>query len=200
MEAKEEALSKESPWAGEFIKFGVFMANLVEANSAEEVQAVIESAALPVGSSALRKNSVLSVNVTSYLGASMAFEKNMPFNVTAPIGVDVATGFGRGGSLALNVSPLDVGAIVDYRLSENQMEIESVITLGNIFSPGFHLVYGGPFQVPLSIGGGVQYGPGLTNVSAEGIEVNNAPGWSINAFLAVDMPLFNFYNRQRAKL
>ena len=197
---KLSALEKENPWAEGFINFGVFMANLVEAETAEDAKAVIEAAALPVGSSTLRKRSSFTINLTSYLGAGFDIENNFNTTVTAPIGLDFATGFGKGGSLSLNLSLLDIGAIVDYRLANDSSSIESTITLGNIFSPGAQIVYGFPYQIPLAIGIGAQYGPGLTGISTDGIQVNNEPQWRAKAFIAVDMPLFNFYNKQKAKL
>jgi hypothetical protein len=62
------------------------------------------------------------------------------------------------------------------------------------------LVYGLPFNIPIAIGFGGKFGPGLTGISTEGLSIENKPNWHLNAFLAVDMPLLNLYNRSRKKL
>jgi hypothetical protein len=187
------------PWLDKLVTFGIFMANMVEADSSEQVMDILESFALPVGSSTLRRNSNLSVNLTSYLGASLNVN-NSSIALTAPIGVDVGWGLRKGGSFSLNASLLDIGAIVDYRLSNDSSAIETKITLGNIFSPGASLIYGFPFGIPLAVSFGGQYGPGLTSISHENIPATSQPGWTWRASLFVDMPLFNFYNAPKKKL
>lgn len=192
-------LDKDSSnqWIGQIAKYGLFMSNMVNAETAEEAKAIIESVALPVGSSSLRKNSTVSMNVTSYLGASFATANNWQTAISAPIGVDFGVGFKRGGSVSLNASILDIGAIVDYRLSSDSSEIVSKISLGNIFSPGVSLVYGFPYNIPLALGAGYQYGPGLGGINTNGEAVINDPTWQFKVFLAVDMPLLNIMNRRK---
>ena len=200
LEEELKQFEKDHAWVDKFVTYGVFMANMVKAESAGDVSAIIESVALPVGSSTLRKQSKFSINLTSYLGASMDLDATRSGALTAPIGVDFGVGFGKAGSLSLNFTVLDVGAIVDYQLSADSSSIVSKITLGNILSPGAYVVYGFPYRLPLAIGVGGQYGPGLNSVSADGVSVVNAPTWKFRAFIAVDMPLMNFYNTPRTKL
>jgi hypothetical protein len=200
LKKEKTQFEKNNPWVDKIMTYGVFMANMIEAKSTEDVMAIIESVVLPVGSSALRKNSTFSMNVTSYLGAGVRQQGVWKPSLTAPIGVDMGWGFNRGGSVSINASIIDLGAIVDYRLSNDSSEIVSQITLGNIVSPGIHLVYGLPFNIPIAIGFGGKFGPGLTGISTEGLSISNKPNWHLNAFLAVDMPLLNLYNRSRKKL
>jgi hypothetical protein len=195
------------------------MANLVNAKSEEEVQAVLESSALPVGSSSIKKNSQWNIAFQSYLGAYWSNTKsddfqsekawNNKFGVIAPIGFSFSYGFKKCGSLSLFTSLIDLGAIVDYKLKYDTVQTNSTTTvkvskdykieLGQIFSPGAYLVYGLPWNLPLSVGFGGQYGPGLSSIDSTGNIVTDNPYWRWNAFIAVDIPIFNIYNKERKR-
>ncbi len=198
-------------WVEDFRKYGTFMANMVEAETPEDVANIIEATALPVGSSSIKKNSNWNLAVNGYLGASrrVYFDKknkkvsnnawNSKLAVSAPVGITFSHGFGngKGPSLSLMAVILDVGAIVDYQLTSDSSnaKIESKITLGNIFSPGGYIVLGAPWNLPISLGIGGQYGPGLSSVSSvDNTTVVNEPNWRWGAFLAVDIPMFNILN------
>lgn len=193
-------------------KYGLFMANVVSAKSPDEIQNVLESTVLPVGSSSIKKNSYRNLSIQSYLGAysligpgpDAAGTWSDRFGVHAPIGIAASVGLVRGGSLSLFTSLLDIGAMVDYKLTQAppvgsepaKTEKEYKIELGQIFSPGIYFVYGFPFNIPLSLGVGKQYGPGLSKVESTGTVVEN-PSWRWNLFLSVDIPFFTLTNRSR---
>jgi hypothetical protein len=192
-------------------RYGIFMANVTQANTPEEVNSAIESAALPVGSSAVKKYSDLNIAVQAYLGAYWIFtdSKSTPdiawnnrFGATAPIGISVSYGLRNWGAVSLYGSLIDIGAIVDYDLkTSTDTTTKSTTTtkdykieLGQIFSPGVYLVYGGGLKIPLSIGIGGQYGPGLGKIN-NGTTVINNPSWRWNIFLSVDIPMFNLFTK-----
>ncbi|HEY9049057.1 MAG TPA: hypothetical protein VIN08_24320 [Ohtaekwangia sp.] len=201
----------------EISKYGLFIANVANAKTPEEVQQVIEAAVLPVGSSSIKKNSQFNVSVQSYLGAYWSSNAggaidrawNSKFGVIAPIGISASYGFKKWGSASVFATLLDLGAIVDYHLKYDSVSTGGTktvatsknyqIKLGQIFSPGGYIVYGLPFNLPLSIGFGGQYGPGLSKIEADGRTVVDNPYWRWSAFLAVDIPLFNIFNREGKK-
>jgi len=209
-----EKLEKIIP---EVSKYGLFMSNVANAKTPDEVKNAIEAAVLPVGSSSIKKNSQWNVSVQSYLGAYWsnnaggAIDRawNSKFGVVAPIGISASYGFKKWGSASVFASLLDLGAIVDYHLKYDSVSAGGTktvetsknyqIKLGQIFSPGGYIVYGFPFNLPLSIGFGGQYGPGLSKVQADGTTVVDNPYWRWSAFLAVDIPLFNIFNREGKK-
>jgi hypothetical protein len=117
----------------------------------------------------------------------------------APIGL-VYTPFswGNGGSLSLFGSMLDIGAVVDYQLTQDNAEFEQKILLKNILSPGLHIVYGSAWNLPLSLGIGSQYGPGLLSLKQNDVEFS--PTWRWNIFIAVDLPILNLVQGQKGKL
>lgn len=197
-------------------QYAMFMANMVGAKTPEEVAAVIDGAVLPVGSSSIKKNSNFNISAQGYLGAFVLVKKadnfsgtwNDRFGVTAPIGVSFNWGFEKFGSLGLFTSLFDIGAIVDYQLKKDSVPTSAnssepvakkdyTVKLGQIISPGAYLVYGLFKNIPLSVGIGGQYGPGLGKVSVDNIAVVNNPRWRWNAFLAVDIPFFTLMNHQK---
>lgn len=195
--------------------YALFMANMVEAKDEASVIAALENVILPVGSSSIKKNAKGfsgNISVQSYLGAfwtpyttssSNTVWKDK-FGVTAPIGISWTPGFlswQKVGSLSIFASFLDLGAIVDYKLQKDSLNPTSTtasksysIQLGQIFSPGLYAVYGFPWKLPLSIGIGNQYGPGLSKVTSDATTVDN-PTWRWNVFLGVDLPFFTLSNK-----
>jgi hypothetical protein len=118
----------------------------------------------------------------------------------------VSTGIGKAGSLSLFLPVFDLGAIVDYQVKKDTVVNNGVDTalvnknyqvkLGQIFSPGVFFVYGAPINIPLSLGVGAQYGPGLGKIEGGNALVSN-PQWRWCIFLSVDLPFFNLYNRTK---
>ncbi|PSL24081.1 hypothetical protein [Chitinophaga ginsengisoli] len=200
--------------------YGLFMANVISAKKPEDVQAAIENAVLPVGSSSVKKNTVSNLSVQAYLGAYLSDKDNSfsswtsKFGVIAPIGISYTPGFlswKSGGSIGLFGSLIDLSAIVDYNLKKDSTVIDNGTTnanaiskdykikLGQIFSPGLFVVYGFFGNLPLSIGAGGQYGPGLSKINVDNTAVINNPSWRWSVFLAVDIPLINLHNRVKIK-
>lgn len=195
--------------------FGLFMAGMVAAETPEEVQLAIENAVLPAGSSSIKKKSEWNIAVQSYLGGFYQLKKasqentswNNEFGLHGPIGFSVSYGFKKWGAISGFVSVFDLGAIIDYKLTKDSVitsngassgtvvKKEGKITLEQIVSPGVYLVYGFPGNIPLSLGVGTQYGPGLSKISQGGVNVVNNPSWRPCVFLSVDIPLVNLYNK-----
>lgn len=204
--------------------YALFMANMVEAKKEEQVKAALENAILPVGSSTIKKyaRDWGNISVQSYIGAYYSLNPSKTsvqsawtdkFGVIAPIGIAWTPGilsWRRGGSLSLFASAFDLGAIVDYKLKKDStitddgtkkeaISKDYKIQLGQIFSPGGYLVYGFPWNLPLSFGVGAQYGPGLSKIDAGDNAVITNPSWRWNTFLAVDIPFFNIMNKNKVK-
>jgi len=211
------ALKKFLDFIEKLKPFALFMANIADAKDEAAVKAALENVILPVGSSSIKKNTVCNISVQAYLGAFWSTSNgnhstlstwDSKFGVTAPIGISWTPGWlswKKGGSLSIFGSLFDLGAIVDYKLRKDPSVSggDSVVTkdysikLGQLFSPGGYLVYGAPYNLPLSIGFGGQYGPGLSKIDpGNGIAAVN-PYWRWSFFLAVDLPFFNLVNRTK---
>jgi len=53
-------------------------------------------------------------------------------------------------------------------------------------------------NLPLALGIGAQYGPGLSKISNEGNVINN-PKWMFNVSLTVDIPIINLHPGRRKR-
>lgn len=204
----------------EISKYGLFMANMVAAKSQEEVKSVIENSVLPVGSSSIKKKSIWNFSVQSYLGCYYNLYNGNQLNTSwndkvglhGPIGLALSWGMQKGGSLSLFASIFDIGAIIDYKLTQDSVPSTGTnnkipvtkkdyqIKLGQIVSPGVFVVYGFPWYIPIALGCGYQYGPGLGKIVDDANTLVINPQWRFDFFLSVDIPLFTFYNKQRYKI
>ncbi len=216
-------LNGNYPFKDDYIKYGTFMANIVEADNSDEVKAAIEAAVLPVGSSSIKRETDVNISLNAYLGpmAGMeylpALEQNQwapVLGITAPVGVAFSWGnigngrrksqeapnIGCGGkekggkSLTLFVPIIDVGALTTFRLSNDSTSVASEVKLANIIAPGLYL-YWGLGKGPISIGAGCQVGPQLREISATEINVDKNIYFRYGINIAVDIPFFNFYTR-----
>jgi hypothetical protein len=184
MEAESESVKEK------LFKYGTFMANLVNADSPEEVQAVIESFALPAGSARIKRETCFNVALNAYVGLYAGNERirgleehhQSTFGLMAPVGVSISRGhsflfFGtgkHGWSTSLFFSVIDVGAIASFRFTEGSVPVDSAkeatvyslpkVELKDIISPGVFLSIGIP-KTPLSLNAGYQIGPNLRKVS-----------------------------------
>jgi hypothetical protein len=217
--SKKGALEKLLLFANRVKPFALFMANVVEAESEDEIKTALEAVILPVGSSSIKKNSSGNISIQSYLGAYYAFGQedtapgvwSDPFGVSAPIGISWTPGFlswQKGGSLSLFTSLLDIGAVVDYKLKAEPDPVSAdpdamiivkdySIELGQIFSPGIYFVYGFGANLPLAFSVGAQYGPGLSKIDVANTTHIVNPSWRGQIALTVDLPYFTLYNKHR---
>lgn len=204
------------------LKYGNTMASIVKSKSPEEAEAAIDAAVLPAGSSSIKKNSSWNISLNAYIGGyfGKSFNStdqidgnNSKVGVTAPVGFAISKGLGyywkNGpviGSLSLYFTVIDVGAIAGYRLNDDSTALEQKVTINDIFTPGGYLVYGLglPFKwasyVPLSVGYGWQYGSKLYYKNDEGkLLVSDKSRWRSNWFVAIDIPLANFWTKSYRK-
>ncbi|OJY93177.1 MAG: hypothetical protein BGP13_16180 [Sphingobacteriales bacterium 40-81] len=203
------------------LRYGNLMASIVKAESSEEAQAAIEAAVLPAGSSSIKKNTAWNFSLNAYIGGyfgrpvnttNQIDGNNSKAGVTAPVGLAVSKGlwhYKNGnpiGSISLYGTLIDVGAIAGYRLNNDSTALDSKITLNDIFAPGGYLVYGLglPFKwasyVPLSVGYGWQYSSKLYQKKDNGkLAISDKSRWRSNWFVAIDIPLVNFYSRNYKK-
>jgi hypothetical protein len=220
----KDASGKLFEYVDKIRPFAIFMGNVVDAGSEDDIKAALDNAILPVGSSSIKKNTLCNISVQSYLGAYYSTYNGNPtalrawsdrFGVYGPIGLSFTPGFlswGKAGSLSFFGSVFDLGAIIDYKLQKDPSVATSTdpakatnstkdysVNLGQLFSPGLHAVYGFGGNLPLALGFGMQYGPGLSKIDDNNTVTVNNPSVRWNVFLAVDMPFFTIKNKVRTK-
>jgi hypothetical protein len=192
-------------------KYGSFMANVATAKTPDEVAKAIEAAALPVGSSRIKRETVFNVAVNAYVGPYVGYEKIRgvdsgkinAYGITAPIGVSISKGYSilffnskkHRTSSSIFFSLLDLGAITAFRFTNDSTEKVPTIELKDIFSPGIFYSHGFG-KTPLSLNIGYQVGPLLRKVNLD----ENLVGKSysrISVSIVVDIPVFNLYSRSK---
>ncbi len=191
--------------AQKVLKYGSFMAAVVQAKTSDEVAAAIETIALPAGSSRIKRESAFNVSLNAYCGLFAGQERTKfwsepkySYGVTAPIGVAVSWGHSAfpfthgikcGVSSTLFLSIVDIGSITTFRFTNDTATTVSKIQLKDIISPGLFLSWGIP-KSPVSFNAGCQLTPSLKSVSS------SANGYEARIFrftvgICVDIPILN---------
>lgn len=191
-------------------KYGSFMANVATAKTPDEVAAAIEAAALPVGSSRIKRETVFNVALNAYVGPFIGYEKIKgvdsgkinSYGITAPIGVSVSKGnsilffkSNTHSSSTIFFSLVDIGALTAFRFTNDSTEKIPTVELRDIVSPGIFFSHGFG-KTPLSLNIGYQVGPLLRKVRLD----ENLVGKSysrISVSIVVDIPVFNLYSRSK---
>ena len=187
-----------------YIKYGSFIATIASSQSEEDMKNAIKCFALPTGSSRIKKEHYFSVGLNSYVGFTHSWNKLYPpLNIpsqenwfTVPLGISFNYGLNHFGSISLFGGIIDVGAIFTYKINSDSA-VQATITFAQIFSPSIGLVYGFPiikkYDIPLSVGANFQWGPTLQKVDQTGNSILPLMTRRFNVFIAVDIPLVNFY-------
>ena len=203
----EAILPKDSKTIKEILKYGTFMISMINAESADDMEKIIEEAAMPVGGYRIVRSSPFSISLTTYPGFFGSREilttndqilgKKDEWNASfaAPIGLAFSLGRGNydkpGPSWTVFLSVLDLGAPVSWRLGGEDEGIPD-ISWKNIFAPGAFIIYGLKNN-PFSLGFGVQYGPQLREIKAPDEAVIESSAFRVGVLIAVEIPIFNFY-------
>jgi hypothetical protein len=197
--------------------YGTFMANMVQAQTSNQVKNIMKSATLPPGSSRIKRETTSSFTVNSYLGAAIGRDRllDVPTNIDLPqdafgASLSVPIGFTysfspniikNNSSFSIHVPLLDLGAITAYRQNpKNQnYKIDNLpdFSWNNLFSPGAFVVYNFA-NSPFSLGVGGQYGPQLREIKLDTGDPVNVNSWRFPmAFFTIDVPFFNLYTGSR---
>ena len=177
----------------------------------------LNASVLPVGSSAIKRKSVWSISVNGYVGgfygkAHSTIQDTLrntstnkldtitkpisyrTFGLYAPIGLSFNRGFKCGWGITLSAQILDLGALVNFYLTEGDkasLPTDFKVKLSDILSPGLQLGINIP-KTPLTIMGGMQYIPALNNSSQISSTSQLSPiAWRGQIGIVVDIPLYN---------
>ena len=190
--------------------YGSFMIDVLSAQDAETIHAILHQYALPVGSYQLKRVSAFSLNINAYPGLYVGLESGDDktlatagvTGVTAPIGLALnwghRAGFGtpaEGYSFSLFVPVIDVGAAFSYRWSNAGGGFPEELKWRQVLSPGLYLATGLK-RVPISLMAGMQYTPALRKINGGFADFQaNAFRFGLNA--AVNIPVFNLFLQEK---
>ncbi|MCI5082985.1 MAG: hypothetical protein MRY78_14900, partial [Saprospiraceae bacterium] len=209
------------------IKYLTLAADIVAADSVDQIKSILDAAILPIGSFRVKRYSNRSVFINAYVGAGLGSEWidnagitdkwGYQFSPFAPIGIDVSWGSRKtsadspfqtkGRSSSLFVSIVDLGAVVSYRFQTNTNP-EDTLTVGSLPSIQWeHLLSPGVFYVrgfknsPLAWGIGAQMTPQLRDIkSLEDITLDRANAFRFSTFIAVDLPLLTISSKNDGEI
>jgi len=212
-------LMPNSKTVAQVVKYGNFAVTISKANSASEFDQALESAALPVGSYAVKRHSYKNISLNAYAGVFAAVQyypgtipasvikQNTLLGFTAPVGIAYSWGNCywdskkrdslNGSSSTIFLSIIDIGSVTGFRLTHDSTATLPSFTWANVLAPGLFYIYGFA-KSPISIGGGVQYGPQLRSVTNNSAEVLPS-AVTLRLFVVVDIPLFNLFTRTDLK-
>ncbi|MCC2599667.1 hypothetical protein [Sphingobacterium sp. FBM7-1] len=155
------------------------------AQNSSDVKNIIANYAMPPASYRTKRIHSRSMMLTAYagIGANIYLkgeQKGSTGAIIAPTGLEYTMSLGRGQSLSVMGSVIDIGNVINYRLLGTQEDQEDVVQFERILSPGLHVSYGSFGKLPLAFNAGYQWNPGR---------------FSAGVFL--DMPLLTFWKKER---
>ncbi|MBD1433915.1 VWA domain-containing protein [Sphingobacterium sp. DN00404] len=138
------------------------------AQNSSDVKAIIANYAMPVASYKTKRNTSQSWMLTTYAGVGGVWYpsgggKNFIPVILAPTGFEYTWSVRGKKSLSAMVSIIDIGNIIQYRLSDSAAD-STKINFNRIFSPGVHLSYGISSKLPLALTAGYQFNPQRVSV------------------------------------
>jgi|GEM_PF-7097845 len=187
--AKTDLPKIQARYYEQFKIFALFFAQLSEAQTADEVKAILKATTLPAVSFAVkRKPKERHFTIASYLGIATGVESTrenlgrgvLNYGLAAPVGLEFSWGRNSGSSISILGSIIDFGQAVNAQLYDTSAEI----TFRDIVNPGIYFIYGVK-NVPLALGAGYFRGQSLRE--------HTRSEHHLRLIIAFDMPLFILY-------
>lgn len=182
----------------------IFAVQLADTKNEEDMEALLQAYALPIGGSSIKRSSTFNVSLNGYVGftggrelayGSSGNQTKWNVGLSAPIGVSATFG----ANWTVFASIIDLGSIVNVRIN-NDTTAFTDLRFEHFFTPGVGLYYNRK-KTPLTMGIHYSYIPNLRNISfkEDGATITES-GVSVSRFnfsLLIDIPFFTFYNRNR---
>ena len=197
-------------YSGDNIRFArtlSFISDMASISNAEDMEKLLSTHALPIGSSSIKRYSRFNISLNGYVGGTGGFETAFGNNekqtrgnigLSAPIGITFTVWKGR---LSLFNSFLDLGTIVNQRLN-NDTTAYTNFRFEQFFSPGLGVFYNIK-SMPLSFGFHYAFIPNLRNIQYKDgtatITETNTSVSRINFSLLVDIPFYTIFNREKKR-
>lgn len=154
------------------IKKGVFIAQMADAKSGDEVAAVLEAYAAPLGSWRDKIKSPSVVAIDSYIGLGRYFQSDYgnKYGVSTPIGLSLSFSLGKKVAFTALGSIIDLGPLTAYRFQNDDLGTAKIY-LKEILAPGLH----GMLLIPIC-----DCAPLTLNVGYQQFTLLNQVGLTIN--------------------
>lgn len=174
---------------------GLFIAQLAESESSDDVAAILQSFAAPTGSWRDKRTANWNICLDSYIGPAIYKIKGEKerYAFSTPVGASITIPFNY---VTFFVSVADLGPLTSFRLVNDSSEIANVY-LKEILSPGVFASINFGDNYPVTINAGYQQFPLLSRVgqTENTVSVNRKGGFS--GSIVVNIPLFTLYNQKK---
>lgn len=206
-----EGLSNFNTSSAAFNKYTKLMASVILAEDSDDIKEALDAVAMKTGGYMVKQKSYFSTTVTFYPGIEYGTEqlKNDGIQDTdgtylganLPIGVEFAWGLPKQplglGSVGIFVQVLDLGAVLNYSLSNDNDDVSTTQDFGfkEVLSPGAYLTLHVK-NLPITLGLGASYSPSLREITNEGI-TTSANALQYGVFVAVDLNVFTIFGSRK---
>lgn len=180
------------------LTYGSFMAAVSLAQTPDQVKTALETAAVEVGYSRVKRVNKWNVSLNAYLGLGLGFEDNgssktgLQANLATPVGLSISRGLGRGHSLSLFGSILDLGPIVTFDFQTGSTATAGDLQFKDFVAPGA-FVFWNLANTPFSWGAGIQR---TSNIRMIGGDPDPQRTTRFMTSFLVDVPVFNLFTRK----
>lgn len=182
-------------------QYGTFMTDVINSEDSDEVKKVIKKHAAPPASFILKREYARTFSITGqpgYFISAESLEENWGFvsGITLPMGFEYTWKLKKGqensASLGVFAQVIDLGAMLNFRVSDSTSTLPDKVEFSQIFSPGGSLTYGFK-NSPVTLGLGYQFTPELRQVTLENGNETYPNGHRIFLRLAWDIPFLNIW-------
>ncbi|MBK9736388.1 MAG: hypothetical protein IPO92_16090 [Saprospiraceae bacterium] len=181
------------------VEKSIFIAQMAEAESSDQIANIIETFAAPSGSWRDKKQATTNIAIDSYIGPSLFLrDTKVRYALSTPIGLSFSKSLGKGWATTFLGSLIDLGPLTAYRFQNDTLGIAKIY-LKEIFAPGFHINILIPICdcLPLSVSAGYQQLTLLEKVGQVQNEVNIKKARSLVFSINYNIPLFTIHNRKK---
>ena len=181
-------------------KYGIFLGQISQTENADQVEAVINQFAAPVGSYRSKSLNTFTISLDSYVGLGINrvchTDSSLQFSIFTPIGVSFTLSSGNG-KFSYSLMPIlfDIGPLVSNRF-RSDAESPAKVYLKEVFAPGVMLSIGIHQNCPVFFNIGYQQPAMLTKVASTENTYNLKPKNSLFASINVNIPLLILVNRK----
>jgi hypothetical protein len=178
------------------VTYGSFMAAVALAQSPTQVKTALETAAVDVGYSRVKRVNAWNLSLNAYLGLGVGFENTgsqqsgLQVNLATPVGISLSRGIGKNHSISLFGSILDIGPIVTYDFQSGSTATDVELSLRDFVAPGAFLFWN-IANSPFTMGAGVQRTTALFDPDS-----GNRRNTRILGTFLVDVPVFNLFTKK----
>jgi len=178
------------------------MTDVINAKNSDDIKKCIKEHVAPPASFLLKREYQRTLSITGMPGYFISFDKfdgskqkfAFESGITLPMGFDLTfkqkNGVKNSSSFGLFFQLVDLGAVLNFRLSDSTSTLPQKINFQQVFSPGVSLNYGFK-NSPLTLGIGYQYTPELRQITLSNGNQTYPNGNRIFFRLAWDIPLIN---------